>query len=318
MRYRADKDFAVIMEFHDDLAICDSSTLPNAISFVQIKTKRRERWTMKSLCKQSSRGGSSILRRMFDTYHLHSENVACTCVLTGNAHINFGKDHITSGDGACSISGESLSSQVVETVCSNLDLSEDQALEFLAATTFDKHILPLESCSTQTLGLISELLSEKCVAHLDAMAFQAALLSEIRLRAACISTSTTVDELLTSKSLRPQDITEFLAQAESKQASRTSLVEDIKAQIRQEDLGWNEQTIVRTALFTCDARLRMGDSLYHEYLNSLPSSVEPLTTLYNTAIELEKSSGNQSSVSLQSHRLALCLIHLFSVTEQPQ
>src|SRR5690606_16067750 len=104
VRYRADEDIAAVIEFDDDLAICDSATLPSSISFVQVKTKKGARWTMSSLCKQSSKGGPSILQRMFDTYRLHSTNVACTCVFTGNAHINFGKSHITSGDGACSIS----------------------------------------------------------------------------------------------------------------------------------------------------------------------------------------------------------------------
>lgn len=45
-------DFALVFEFHDDIAILDSADAPNKVSFYQIKSKKSGHWTRNALIKQ--------------------------------------------------------------------------------------------------------------------------------------------------------------------------------------------------------------------------------------------------------------------------
>jgi hypothetical protein len=59
-RHAAMQDYAIVLEFHDDVVLLDSPTSPSAVSFFQVKTKKNGQWTLAQLFRRSpSKSGST-------------------------------------------------------------------------------------------------------------------------------------------------------------------------------------------------------------------------------------------------------------------
>jgi Cap4 dsDNA endonuclease len=69
-RHLADtNDYCVILEFHDDVLVLDSSQNPGRADFFQIKTKRGKHWTLSELLEREKgdggEGSLSYLRKLY-------------------------------------------------------------------------------------------------------------------------------------------------------------------------------------------------------------------------------------------------------------
>jgi Cap4 dsDNA endonuclease len=90
-------DYAVVFEFHDDIALLDSSHNPQKVSFFQVKTKQPGAWTLAALLKQNAGAKtkgqpsklSSIIGKMYQNVLSFGEYIDATTFVS-NAHMNFG------------------------------------------------------------------------------------------------------------------------------------------------------------------------------------------------------------------------------------
>ncbi len=90
-------DYAIVFEFHDDVALLDSSSDPKKIAFFQIKTKDKGFWTLPDLLKTkvttaklgSGTNPTSILGKMYQNV-IHFGDDVEKITFVSNAHLNLG------------------------------------------------------------------------------------------------------------------------------------------------------------------------------------------------------------------------------------
>lgn len=101
-RHVLDGDYAVVFEFHDDIALFDSSSEPETVRFYQVKTKGSGEWSSKLLAaqKKSVKKGAtstlpSIIGKMYDNVVAFSNEVeAATFVSNAPAKFSKGKTEL--------------------------------------------------------------------------------------------------------------------------------------------------------------------------------------------------------------------------------
>jgi hypothetical protein len=96
-RHVLDGDYAIVFEFHDDIAVFDDSAEPNAVRFYQVKTKASGEFGSADIVRQpatkkgeASPVGRSILGKMYRNVVEFSDNIEGT-VLVSNAGAKFSK-----------------------------------------------------------------------------------------------------------------------------------------------------------------------------------------------------------------------------------
>src|SRR5688500_325414 len=50
--HRSSEDYAILLDFHDDVLVLDSATNPTGVDFFQIKTKKGANWSVTLLLKR--------------------------------------------------------------------------------------------------------------------------------------------------------------------------------------------------------------------------------------------------------------------------
>lgn len=90
-RHKLDGDYALVFEFHDDIALFDNSVDPQNVKFYQVKSKKSGHWTHAALTKRDAKkadAGSSFLGKMYQNVVAFDGNVSSTTFLS-NAPTNF-------------------------------------------------------------------------------------------------------------------------------------------------------------------------------------------------------------------------------------
>jgi hypothetical protein len=94
-RHKLDDDYALIFEYHDDIALLDSSIDPSRVAFYQVKSKKTGHWTQAALTKQkkSTKKDSddflpSYLGKMYQNVIAFGDDVDSATFLS-NAPTNF-------------------------------------------------------------------------------------------------------------------------------------------------------------------------------------------------------------------------------------
>jgi len=77
-RHKIDEDYAVAVEFHDDVVLLNSSTDPTSLAFYQVKTKGTGHWTIGPLFKLDTKQSApaSFMGKLFDNYLRFSSHTA--------------------------------------------------------------------------------------------------------------------------------------------------------------------------------------------------------------------------------------------------
>jgi hypothetical protein len=62
---RENKDYLIILDYHDDVVVFDSDTLPTVADFYQIKTETQNHWTLPRLLSRANGSQYSILGKLY-------------------------------------------------------------------------------------------------------------------------------------------------------------------------------------------------------------------------------------------------------------
>lgn len=92
-RHALDGDYAVVFEFHDDVAVFDDSSEPKAVRFYQVKTKDTGAFTSAQIAKKTIKKGVkglSIVGKMYRNVE-QFENAIEASILVSNAGAVFAK-----------------------------------------------------------------------------------------------------------------------------------------------------------------------------------------------------------------------------------
>lgn len=95
--HKSGDDYAVVFEFHDDIALLDSSTVPERVRFFQVKTKASGHWTLAPILKQKKSTGKinpekllpSYIGKMYQNVLNFGDSVEAVSFVS-NAQMNFG------------------------------------------------------------------------------------------------------------------------------------------------------------------------------------------------------------------------------------
>lgn len=90
-RHKLGNEYALVFEYHDDIAIFDHRYEPERVRFYQVKSKKSGNWTPASLTKRDTKkkkDAQSILGKMYDNVVTFGEAVERSTFLT-NAPANF-------------------------------------------------------------------------------------------------------------------------------------------------------------------------------------------------------------------------------------
>lgn len=95
--HKSGDDYAVVFEFHDDIAVLDSCTTPNRVRFFQVKTKAKGHWTLTPILKQEKGKGKidpgkllpSYMGKMYQNVLNFGDNVEAVNFVS-NAQMSFG------------------------------------------------------------------------------------------------------------------------------------------------------------------------------------------------------------------------------------
>ncbi len=78
-RHKLDGDYALVFEFHDDIAIFDDSINPQKVKFYQVKSKKNGHWTTAALTKRETE--FSYLGKMYQNVVVFSGSVESSTFL---------------------------------------------------------------------------------------------------------------------------------------------------------------------------------------------------------------------------------------------
>lgn len=90
-RHQLDGDYALVFEYHDDIALFDDKTLPKSVQFYQVKSKKSGTWTPAALTKRASKNGvksHSFLGKMYENVVAFGDSVESSTFVS-NAPANF-------------------------------------------------------------------------------------------------------------------------------------------------------------------------------------------------------------------------------------
>ncbi|SFU67790.1 protein of unknown function [Aliiroseovarius crassostreae] len=86
-----DGDYALVFEYHDDIAVFDDQCAPQSVQFYQVKSKKSGNWTPASLTKRDKEKGDSarsFLGKMYENVISFGDSVESATFLS-NAPANF-------------------------------------------------------------------------------------------------------------------------------------------------------------------------------------------------------------------------------------
>jgi hypothetical protein len=90
-RHKLEGDYAIVFEYHDDIAVFDDQTTPERVQFYQVKSKSGGNWTPAALTKRDPKKGDkarSFLGKMYENVVAFGDAVE-TATFLSNAPANF-------------------------------------------------------------------------------------------------------------------------------------------------------------------------------------------------------------------------------------
>lgn len=95
--HAGDKDYALLFEFHDDLALLDKSAEPTSVAFFQVKTKEKGAWSLAEIVRQVTKTNEAGKKKkqpsyLGKIYHnaIAFEDFVESITFVSNAQMNFG------------------------------------------------------------------------------------------------------------------------------------------------------------------------------------------------------------------------------------
>ena len=95
--HNGEKDYALLFEFHDDLALLDQSVNPTSVSFFQVKTKEKGAWSLAEIARQTTTTNDDGTKKKHPShlgkiYHnaISFEEFVESITFVSNAQMTFG------------------------------------------------------------------------------------------------------------------------------------------------------------------------------------------------------------------------------------
>lgn len=215
-------DYAIVFEFHDDIAVLDSSTNPTKVSFYQVKTKQGSEWQLSHLLKQEAAKGKgasvklpSIIGKMYINADQFGEYVDHISFVT-NAAMKFGKGAVEFDLSACA-------EDEIKKLCAQIEIEFPLAPPVnTSLIKFKRTNLSLEDHDTHAKGKLSQFV----VDHLGEVSFSLealyrAVSDECRRKSQVIGQDTDFTAMLLRRAITKQDASSWLARVKSSIESPT-------------------------------------------------------------------------------------------------
>ena len=225
---KANTEFVIICEYHEDVCIVDSPSEPSTVSFHQIKTKRSGNWTVNNLVKREKGRTDTLRPSILGRLYLNKKNLAkhdvrlwfCT-----NAKLSI---KLTTGkkDLARSLLAyDELSDEEKGKIKTALETEWNEIIsnEILEAIGFEVSELPLDDHSVYAKGKLVELLEQIAPeSTVRIPEFYRTLFDEVKRRTNQEKTSTVLIEVCKRKGICRSDFETMIHQVVKARSSEES------------------------------------------------------------------------------------------------
>lgn len=205
--HESSADYVLLCEFHDDVAMLDSATVPTQVTFYQIKTDQKNRWTVTRLTKRNKGKSDTLLPSILGRLcgkKLEADKYTVVYRFASNARFNIK-----------SIAGGSL--EVLDQfLCGQLEDKERQKLltllsdelqvpiqdEINTTLGFEVSSLALSSHAAATTGKLAQFIDH--YAHgcaVQTRTLYRALFDEIRRRTSAVRPATSFADVCNAKGI---------------------------------------------------------------------------------------------------------------------
>lgn len=236
-------DYLLTLEHHDDIIIFDSSSEPNKISFFQVKTNNKSKWTIKQLIKQE-KGKASLLNSPLGKLYEHllnfEEDVESLNFITNNKIKGVLADNTKCEDTAGFCVAELCSSDL-DTILNALkkEHSLNDLKNFKDITFFKLGELDIDKHSDLTKALIVNFLDK----NFPDLTYQIAplyksIFDEIKMKSDYEKEVTNFDELKSRKSISREGFSKYLEELKDVN-SIPSQTTSIESRLNSEGVDFN-------------------------------------------------------------------------------
>ena len=207
------KDYLVLMEFIEDIAILNSPDQPNEIDLYQVKKSEKVKWTKAKLIN-SKKGSQSIVAKLLES-QVNSPIPNAIVSFVSNAPVEF---KLTSGLDSTSLASfniTDLDSDLIDELKANIacELKREKKDIDLNNLIFIKSPLSLNDLETHSTGVVANYLSKKHPDHnARADVLMKALYSEIKLKATNTEDASSFGELRKLRGITKGQFEDMLSQ----------------------------------------------------------------------------------------------------------
>jgi len=210
------EDYALVFEFHDDIAVLNSASVPTSVSFYQIKTKDKGHWTLTPILKQEKSSDDpsvllpSILGKMYANavaFHGYVKHVA----FVTNAELAFGPKKSSFNSGECSPEEQKkVQAQILKEVSGVTEVNHKLIV-------FKSSNLSLSDLDAHTKGKLDEFVV-KLLGQMDYSldALYRAVIDECQRKSRNLTQAVSLEDLLAARGITKADVDKWLNKVREK------------------------------------------------------------------------------------------------------
>lgn len=295
-------DYALVLDYHDDVVAFDSATAPTVAAFYQVKTKKVGSWSISDLLRRSNSGGGkqhSKLGKLF-MHVMTFGRGAIELVFVSNAALSAQSVNGTKLDGDDSILYADLALTERRRLTASLMLEHptlcpDDCRRF----RYEKTPLSTSDHPTYTLGAVAKFLSSQPeYSMIPAAPFFNALRGELDRRQGREEKARSFTELCALKSIRREDFMAMLADACAAPRSQDA-PQHVFQRLTAEGVGYGVTVKVHTAarrvsIGLADPQSKMVHADYG-LIQGIVASAPPIDRLFETVEALRTSDACKST-----------------------
>lgn len=316
----------LVLDYHDDVVVYDSSNGKETLKFFQVKTKSGKPWKLKELLSKTKNSSHSIWGKMYaHKINFGDEVKSINFICDGGVKVQkrdqdkeADHDHCSLGD----ICWEGIK-QVATALQKehNLDYSPLVDIE----TVLRKDCLSIAENGTHAKGRFLEFLDRNSIPTTEVSATFRALTQELQKRSNCESAFTDTKELKTKKGFSRSEFADLLEKM--KKASNTDEWKEFESQFTSEGMdflklklwkrAWSTYLVERMD-FSNESLLKAAKivkEVVEDCINSVP--LKPLSKFIQIAAERSKPRLKTLNVPFQETQIIAMTLAALNETEQP-
>ncbi|MGZ4160042.1 MAG: dsDNA nuclease domain-containing protein [Neobacillus sp.] len=211
--YKSDRDFLIIMDYHDDILVVDNKKTSKMISVYQVKTKRAANWTDKALMK-FEQGKEGVINSFLGKLYLHTlrfSRLINDVTFVSNAYFNVKLKEDKDGKSQTFIPLSELDLGKQEIIRNSLSDELGVDVDTNVFDVFYLQVTPLSLLEhkAHAVGKVNDFLQSMNL-KISPDLFYKFLHSELEIRNDCEESINTVDELINKKSLSRSNVSRLI------------------------------------------------------------------------------------------------------------